>query len=104
MKKILVFIFLCLLNSSMSHAENSYFIDFNKVLNKSNVGAESQTKLKKKYTSEAQKFEKIEKNIRDEEKKIISQKNAITQEEYQKKVEELRKKVSGLQKKKTKFS
>ena len=47
MKKILVFIFLCLLNSSMSHAENPYFIDFNKVLNKSNVGAESQTKLKK---------------------------------------------------------
>ena len=100
MKKILVFIFLCLLNSSMSHAENSYFIDFNKVLNKSNVGAESQTKLKKKYTSEAQKFEKIEKNIRDEEKKIISQKKVITQEEYQKKVEELRKKVSELQKNK----
>ena len=48
----------------MSHAENSYFIDFNKVLNKSNVGAESQTNLKKKYTSEAQKFEEKCNNTR----------------------------------------
>ena len=81
-------------------ADDARFIDFNKVLNVSKVGAEAQKKLKQKFKSETEKFKKNEENLKKEEYEIISQKKTLSPEEYKKKVEILRKKVSDLQKKK----
>jgi Skp family chaperone for outer membrane proteins len=102
MKKIILLILLILFSSSASFANDTYFIDFTKVLNSSKAGAEAQAKLKKKFESETIKFKKEEDEIRKEENDIIAQRKIITQTDYQKKVDILRKKVSVLQKNKQK--
>jgi len=104
MKKIsiqlLTILFLFSFNLSNSIADNTYFIDITKVLNKSKAGAQAQNDLKKKIENQNTKFKKEEDALRKQETDIISQKTIITKEEYKKKVEELRKKVSNLQKEK----
>jgi Skp family chaperone for outer membrane proteins len=81
---------------------NSYattaFIDFKKVLNTSTAGAEAQKILQKKIESQANKFNKEEKEIRKEETQIISQKKLISGEEYKKKVQLLRARAAKMQK------
>ena len=101
MKKIIVkiffiYFFLNLLNNYLL-ADNTYFIDFSKVLNQSKAGADAQNKLKKKFESESKKFANEEESLKKQENDLIAQKKAISNEEYQKKVEDLRKKVSKLQ-------
>jgi len=101
MKKIIVkiffiYFFLNLLNINLL-ADNTYFIDFSKVLNQSKAGADAQDKLKKKFESESKKFAKEEESLKKQENELIAQKKALSNEEYQKKVEDLRKKVSKLQ-------
>ena len=104
MKKIIIqtlsILFFFSLTAPGSFADNTYFIDFAKVLNESKAGSKFQTNLKKKIQSQSTKFKKEEDNLRKRESEIISQKSTITKEEYKKKVEELRKKVSDLQKNK----
>jgi Skp family chaperone for outer membrane proteins len=99
-KKLIIFTTLFLFYFSNSFADNSYFIDFSKVLNNSNAGAKAQSDLKKKFTSESNKFGKQEADLKKTETEIISQKKTLTKEEYQKKVESLRVKVANLQKNK----
>jgi len=97
MKKLILIIILLVYPLS-SFADNSYFIDFKKVLNTSKHGVAAQKKLQTKFESESKKYKKIEKNIKKEENEIISQKTVISPEEYKKKIEILRKKVGNLQK------
>jgi len=102
LKKLILFTTLFLFYFSNSFADNSYFIDFSKVLNKSKVGIQAQSNLKKKFESESNKFKKQETDLKKEESEIISQKKTITKEEYKKKVETLRKKVTDHQSNKQK--
>ena len=97
-KKLIIFITFYLFTSISSYAADTYFIDFQKVLNISKPGAEAQIKLKKKFESESKKFIKLEKDIKKEESSIISQKKTISADAYKDKVQVLRKKVSKLQK------
>lgn len=83
-----------------SHADNSYFIDFSKVLNQSIAGSKAQKELQNKFQKESEKFQKEEEELKKQEVDIISQKKVISNEDYQKKVQDLRNKVSSLQKKK----
>ena len=97
---IYLFLFFILINFNKAvFADNTYFIDYTKVLNLSTAGANAQEKLKKKFQSESEKFKKEEENLKKAEQDLISQKKAISNSEYQNKVEDLRKKVSELQKK-----
>ena len=100
MKQIFLIIAFFTAVYSNAFADNSYFIDFDKVLNLSKAGKSAQISLKKKFDNATKKFKEQEDIIRKEETKIISQKKLITPEEYQKQVELLRKKVADLQKKK----
>ena len=61
-KKLILVTTFFLFYSLNSFAENAYFIDFTKVLNGSKSGAEAQKKLKIKFESESQKFNKIAAN------------------------------------------
>ena len=100
MKKLIVITIFSLFYSLNSFADNSYFIDFTKVLNSSKSGAEAQQKLKSKFSTETKKYKKIESDIRAEESEIISQKKVLSADDYKKKVKVLRKKVADLQKSK----
>jgi len=99
-KKLVLISTFFLFYSLNSFAEDSYFIDFTKVLNSSKPGAEAQKKLRQKFETESKKFNKIEEDIKKKESEIISQKKLISSEDYQKKVKSLRKKVADLQKNK----
>jgi len=96
--KKLIFVTIFLTYSLHSFADNTYFIDFTKVLNNSKSGSQAQKKLKDKFASESKKFKKLEQDIRKDESEIISQKKILSAEDYKKKVEPLRKRVSDLQK------
>ena len=78
-------------------ADNTYFIDFSKVLNNSKAGSEAQKKLKNKFEIESKKFLNEENNLKKQESELISQKKVLSNEEYKKKLDELREKVSKLQ-------
>ena len=99
-KKLICVTILFLAFSLNSFADNSYFIDYKKVLNTSKPGSAAQLELKNKFESESKKFKKIEEDIKKEEIKIISEKKTLSAEAYKKKVETLRKKVFDLQKNK----
>ena len=98
MKKLIFIITLLLFQPNISFADNSYFIDFTKVLNSSKPGAEAQKKLKQKVEYDAKRFSKTESSLRKQEAEIIAQKSALAPEDYQKKVKSLREKFSKLQK------
>ena len=99
-KKIIYILCFILLSMNNLTANDTYFIDFSKVLNQSKAGAEAQDKLKKKFETETKKFNNEEENIKKLESDLIAQKKIISNEEYQKKVNELRKRVASLQKNK----
>jgi Skp family chaperone for outer membrane proteins len=105
MKKIFLILVLFTIWYPNVFADNSYFIDFDKVLNSSKAGKLAQNDLKTKFDNADKQFKEQEEAIKKEETKIISQKKLITPEEYHKQVEFLRKKVTDLRKKKqTSFS
>ena len=73
-KKLLLTTVLLLAFLTNNSYANTAFIDFKKVLNTSTAGAEAQKILQKKIESQANKFNKEEKEIRKAETQIISQK------------------------------
>ncbi len=97
MKKFLIFFLLLYSFNQLAIADNTYFIDYTKVLNQSKAGADAQQKLKNKFESESKKFLTEEENLKKQENELISQKKIISNEDYQKKLDELRKKVAKLQ-------
>jgi outer membrane protein len=97
MKKFLIYRLFLITFNQFVLADNTYFIDFTRVLNQSKAGADAQKKLKNKFESENKKFSAEEENLRKQESELISQKKALSNEDYQKKVDELRKKVAKLQ-------
>ena len=97
MKKFLIyFLFLFSFNEFVL-ADNTYFIDFTRVLNQSKAGANAQKELRNKFDSQSKKFSAEEENLRKQESELISQKKVLSNEDYQTKVDELRKKVAKLQ-------
>lgn len=83
--------------TNIVYTDNTYFIDFTKVLNQSKAGSEAQIKLKNKFENENKKFLAKEENLRKQETDLISQKKVLSNEDYIKKLEELRKVASSLQ-------
>ena len=97
-KKIIIIFLSLIFYSNLALDDNSYFIDFTKVLNESKAGSEAQKKLKDKFESESKKFKSEEEKIRKEESDLISQKKVLSNEDYQKKLNDLRSKVALIQK------
>ena len=97
LKFFFIIFFLFIFFKGAAYAENTYFIDFSKVLNNSKAGSEVQKKLKDKFESESKKFKLEEENIRKEEKDLISQKKVLSNEDYQKKLNDLRSKAALIQ-------
>ena len=86
-----------MINGQNLYAGNVYFIDFNKVLNQSIAGKKAQDSLKKQFSLESEKFNKLEKGLIEKEREIISKRKILAKEEYQKQVNQLRKEVIKIQ-------
>ena len=97
-KKIVIIFLNLIFFSNVAFTDNTYFIDFKRVLNESKACSEAQKKLKVKFESESKKFKLEEEKIRKEESDLISQKKVLSNEDYQKRINDLRSKVALIQK------
>ena len=88
-----------------SFAENKFvYIDMNKILNESKVGAFVEKELTKLHETKLDSFKKTEENLKKKEIDLISKRNIMKREEFNEKINSLRDKSAEYQKqRRTKF-
>ena len=102
--KIIFFLLLIPNFYNLSFAEETYFIDMNKLLNQSKAGKEAQDFLKKKIITEDKKIKKEKELLKKEEIDLITKKKALPEDEYKKTLNQLREKNIKFQRKRTNFT
>ena len=85
-------------------AEETYFVDMNKLLNQSKAGKEAQDFLKKKIITGDKKFKEEGESLKKEEIDLIAKKKTLSADEYKKKLNQLREKNIKFQRKRTNFT
>jgi len=102
--KIIFFVLLILNFYNLSFAEETYFIDMNKLLNQSKAGKEAQDFLKKKIITADKKFKKEGELLKKEEIDLIAKKKTLSTDEYKKTLNQLREKNVKFQRKRVNFT
>ncbi len=102
--KIIFFVFLILNFYNLSFAEETYFINMNKLLNQSKAGKEAQDFLKKKIITGDKKFKEKGELLKKEEIDLIAKKKTLSADEYKKILNQLREKNIKFQKERANFT
>ena len=102
--KIIFFVLLILNFYNLSFAEETYFIDMNKLLNQSKAGKEDQEFLKKKIITGDKKLKEEGASLKKEEIDLIAKKKTLSTDEYKKTLNQLRKKNVEFQRKRVNFT
>ena len=102
--KIIFFLLLIPNFYNLSFAEETYFIDMNKLLNQSKAGKEAQDFLKKKIVTGDKKLKEEGELLKKEEIDLIAKKKTLSADEYKKKLNQLREKNIKFQRKRTNFT
>ena len=102
--KIIFFVLLILNFYNLSFAEETYFIDMNKLLNQSKAGKEAQDFLKKKIITGDKKFKEEAELLKKEEIDLITKKKTLPADEYKKTLNQLREKNVKFQRKRANFT
>jgi len=102
--KIIFFVLLILNFYNLSFAEETYFIDMQKLLNQSKAGKEAQDFLKKKIITGDKKFKEEAKLLKKEEIDLIAKKKTLSTDEYKKTLSQLREKNVKFQKERADFT
>jgi len=102
--KIIFFVLLILNFYNLSFAEETYFIDMNKLLNQSKAGKEAQDFLKKKIITGDKKFKEEGELLKKEEIDLITKKKTLSTDEYKKKLNQLREKNVKFQRERANFT
>ncbi len=102
--KIIFFVLLILNFYNLSFAEETYFIDMNKLLNQSKAGKEAQDFLKKKIITGDKKFKEEGELLKKEEIDLIAKKKTLSTDEYKKILNQLREKNIKFQRKRASFT
>ncbi len=102
--KIIFFVFLILNFYNLSFAEETYFIDMQKLLNQSKAGKEAQDFLKKKIITGNKKLKEEAELLKKEEIDLITKKKTLSADEYKKTLNQLREKNVKFQRKRTNFT
>ena len=102
--KIIFFLLLIPNFYNLSFAEETYFIDMNKLLNQSKAGKEAQDFLKKKIVTGDKKFKEEGELLKKEEIDLITKKKTLSTDEYKKKLNQLREKNIKFQRKRANFT
>ena len=102
--KIIFFIFLIFNFYNLSFAEDTYFIDMNKLLNQSKAGKEAQDFLKKKIITGDKKLKEEGELLKKEEIDLIAKKKTLSADEYKKTLNQLREKNIKFQRKRANFT
>ena len=92
--KLLIILSLLLFTKTL-HADNKIaYIDIDFIISNSYAGTSITKYLENNNKLEIEKFEVIEKKLKDEEDNILSQRNILKREEFENKVEILREKIN----------
>ncbi len=102
--KIIFFVLLILNFYNLSFAEETYFIDMQKLLNQSKAGKEAQDFLKKKIITGDKKNKEEGELLKKEEIDLIVQKKTLPADEYKKALNQLREKNIKFQRKRVNFT
>ncbi len=102
--KIIFFVLLILNFYNVSFAEETYFIDMQKILNQSKAGKEAQDFLKKKIITEDKKIKEEGELLKKEEIDLIAKKKTLSKDEYKKTLNQLREKNIKFQRKRANFT
>ena len=102
--KIIFFLLLIPNFYNLSFAEETYFIDMNKLLNQSKAGKEAQDFLKKKIITGDKKFKEEGELLKKEEIDLIAKKKTLSTDEYKKTLNQLREKNVKFQRKRANFT
>ena len=102
--KIILFVLLILNFYNLSFAEETYFIDMNKLLNQSKAGKDAQDFLQKKIITRDKKFKEEGELLKKEEIDLIAKKKTLSKDEYKKKLNQLREKNIKFQRKRVNFT
>ena len=102
--KIIFFVLLILNFYNISFAEETYFIDMNKLLNQSKAGKEAQDFLKKKIITGDKKLKEEGGLLKKEEIDLIAKKKTLSADEYKKTLNQLREKNVKFQRKRANFT
>ena len=102
--KIIFFVLLILNFYNLSFAEETYFIDMQKLLNQSKAGKEAQDFLKKKIITGDKKFKEKGELLKKEEIDLIAKKKTLSADEYKKILNQLREKNIKFQKERANFT
>ncbi len=102
--KIIFFALLILNFYNLSFAEETYFVDMNKLLNQSKAGKEAQDFLKKKIITGDKKIKEEGELLKKEEIDLIAKKKTLSAEEYKKILNQLREKNIKFQRKRVNFT
>jgi outer membrane protein len=102
--KIIFFVLLILNFYNLSFAEETYFIDMNKLLNQSKAGKEAQNFLKKKIVTGDKKLKEEGELLKKEEIDLIAKKKTLSTDEYKKTLNQLREKNVKFQRKRANFT
>ena len=102
--KIIFFVLLIFNFYNVSSAEETYFINMNKLLNQSKAGKEAQDFLKKKIITGDKKFKEKGELLKKEEIDLIAKKKTLSADEYKKILNQLREKNIKFQKERANFT
>ena len=102
--KIIFFVLLILNFYNLSFAEETYFVDMNKLLNQSKAGKGAQDFLKKKIITGDKKLKEEGKLLKKEEIDLIAKKKTLSKDEYKKVLNQLREKNVKFQRKRANFT
>ncbi len=102
--KIIFFVLLILNFYNLSFAEETYFVDMNKLLNQSKAGKEAQDFLKEKIITRDKKFREEGELLKKEEIDLIAKKKTLPKDEYKKALNQLREKNIKFQRKRANFT
>ncbi len=97
-KKYFFFIILTIFfNIKISKAigESIVYIDMEKIMQKSKAGKTVIDKINKQKKIDVSKFQKIEKNLKEDEEKLIQKKNVLSVDEFNNQLVDLRKKITA---------
>ena len=89
----IIFFFSSSLFINSLKAETIVYIDMDKIMQLSKAGKAVQNKLNKQKKDDIQKFQKIEKNLKDKEDDLVKKKNVLSNEEFNKKLNSLKSEI-----------
>ena len=90
---IFFFLFFIFFLTKSYSSENIIFVDFDKIMNQSNIGQKINSQIKDFNKKKIDELKKLKSNLKKKEETLITQKNILSSEDFNKKYANLKKEI-----------